>query len=165
MPVRIRRATVEDAAAVAGLLNGVIAEGRLTAFDRPFSVEDERQFISALGPRSVLHVADDDGTILGLQSVDRLSIWASSMDHVATLGTWLEPEARGRGIGPRLFEHSVAFARAHDYSKIVIQVLAVNSRALAFYRGLGFRDIGVARDHVRLAGTLLDEIYLEMLLN
>lgn len=165
MPVRIRRATVDDAAAIAGLLNAVIAEGRLTAFDQPFSVEDERQFIRQLGPRSVLHLATDNGAILGLQSIDRLSLWASSMDHVATLGTWLKPEARGRGLGPMLFGHSVAFARAHGYSKIVIQVLAVNSRALSFYRGLGFRDIGVAKDHVRLGGTLYDEIYLEMLLD
>jgi RimJ/RimL family protein N-acetyltransferase len=46
----------------------------------------------------------------------------------------------------------------------VIQVLAVNSRALGFYRSLGFRDIGVARKHVKLADTLRDEVFLELLL-
>jgi ribosomal protein S18 acetylase RimI-like enzyme len=164
MAIRIRRATVEDAAAIATVLNGVIAEGNLTAFDQPFSVEQERQFITALGVTSALHVAEEKGTILGVQSVDRLSHWAASMSHVATMGTWLTPEARGRGIGRMLFTESVAFARASSYTKIVIQVLAINSRALGFYRRLGFTDIGVAKRHVRLAGALHDEIYLELLL-
>lgn len=165
MSIDIRRATVEDAAPITALLNGVIAEGHLTVFDRPFSVEHERQFIAALGPRSALHVADEDGRILGVQSIDRLSPWAASMDHVATMGTWLTPEARGRGIGRMLFDQSAAFARTSGYSKIVIQVLATNSRSLTFYRGLGFADIGVAKKHVRLSGVLHDEIYLELLLD
>lgn len=165
MPLNIRRATVEDAAPIAAVLNGVIAEGPLTVFDRPFSVDQERQFIATLGPRSALHIADENGMILGVQSVDRLSHWASSMDHVATIGTWLTPEARGRGIGRMLFNQSAAFARANGYSKIVIQVLATNSRSLTFYRGLGFADIGVAKKHVRLSGVLHDEIYLELLLD
>ena len=87
------------------------------------------------------------------------------MSHVATLGTWLTPEARGRGIGKMLFRESLAFARAIGYTKIVVLVLAVNSRALGFYRRLGFSDIGVARNHVRLAGVLHDEVYLELLLD
>lgn len=165
MAIRIRRAAVEDAAAIATVLNGVIAEGNLTAFDQPFSVEQERQFMTALGVHSALHVADEEGTILGVQSIDRLSHWASSMDHVATMGTWLTPDARGRGIGRMLFTASVSFARANGYTKIVIQVLASNSRALGFYRKLGFTDIGVARRHVRLARALHDEIYLELLLD
>lgn len=164
MLITIRRATVDDAPAIATVLNGVIAEGNLTAFDQPFSVEQEREFIKTLGLRSALHLADENGTTLGVQSIDELSPWASSMSHVATLGTWLTPRARGRGIGRMLFRESVAFARANGYTKIVIQVLAVNSRALGFYRSLGFRDIGVARKHVKLADTLRDEVFLELLL-
>ena len=60
---------------------------------------------------------------------------------------------------------SIGFARSNGYTKIVIQVLAGNDRALRFYRRLGFTDIGTARQHVRLAGQLHDEIYLELLLN
>ena len=165
MPVDIRRATVDDAAPIAAVLNTVIAEGNLTLFDRPFSVEDERRFIAALGPRSALHVADEDGRILGVQSIDLFSTAASSMSHVATMGTWLSPDSRGRGIGRQLFTESVSFARRHDYSKIVVQILAMNARSLRFYRGLGFTDIGVAKRHVHLAGTFHDEVYLELLLD
>jgi phosphinothricin acetyltransferase len=165
MPITIRRATVEDATSIAGVLNAVIAEGGLTIFDRPFSVDEEREFISTLGPRSALHVADGGRGILGVQSIDRFSHFASSLSHVATMGTWLIPEARGRRIGRMLFTESVSFARASGYRKIVVQVLAMNERALRFYRSLGFRDIGIARRHVQLSGALHDEIYLEVLLD
>ena len=38
---------------------------------------------------------------------------------------------------------------------------ADNEQALRFYRSLGFRDIGLAKEHVKLADKFHDEIYLE----
>ena len=162
--VVVRPATVRDAEGVAAILNAVIAEGALTLFDAPFTVEAERAFIQSLGPRSALFVAELDGVIVGAQSIDLFSNLSASTAHVATMGTWLGGDARGRGIGAQLAARSFDFAVAHDYTKIVVQVLAGNARALRFYRRLGFSDIGVARLHVRLGGVFHDEVYLEMAL-
>jgi ribosomal protein S18 acetylase RimI-like enzyme len=157
----IRKATVNDAKAVADVMNSVIAEGKYTAFDRPFSEEQEKDFISSLGSRSALFVAETCEKIAGVQSIDLFSSFADSVSHVATMGTWLRSDFRGRGIGRSLAEESFSFARNHGYKKVVIQVLADNERALRFYRSLGFRDIGIAKEHVRLADKFHDEIYLE----
>jgi L-amino acid N-acyltransferase YncA len=161
MNALVRTATVEDAARVADVLNSVIAEGRYTLFDTPFSEEDERQFLSSLSDRSTVLVAEIAGQIVGVQSLGAFISYARSTSHVATMGTWLRADARGRGIGRLLAARSFAFAAAHGYTKIVIHVLAGNATALRFYRGLGFEDIGVARKHVRLAGEFHDEIYME----
>jgi L-amino acid N-acyltransferase YncA len=161
MKVTIRKATVDDAREIADVINSVIAEGKYTIFDRPFSEEEERDFISSLGNRSALHVAELDGKIAGVQSLDLFSGFANSVSHVATMGTWLRADSRGGGIGKLLAEESFQFARNNGYRKVVIQVLADNERALQFYRSLGFRDIGVAREHVKLGGTFHDEVYLE----
>ncbi len=158
----IRRATVGDAEAAAGVINAVIAERVYTLFDQPFSVDEERQFIGSLGPRQALFLAEIDGHAVGLQAVDLLLSFASAMRHVGTIGTWLRPEARGSGLGRRMARHSAAFARDQGYEKFVIQVLASNARALRFYEGLGFREIGVARRHVRLGDEMHDEIYMEV---
>ena len=157
----IRRATVNDAKQVADVMNSVIAEGRYTAFDRPFSEEEERDFICSLGTRSALHIAEIDGKIVGVQSIDLFSTFADSVSHVATMGTWLRSDFRGHGIGRCLAAESFSFARKQGYRKVVIQVLADNERALRFYRSLGFRDIGLAKEHVRLANGFHDEVYLE----
>lgn len=163
--VVIRQATAEDAEQAAGVLNAVIAEGSLTLFDTPFSPAAERAFIAALGPRSALFVAEIDGAIVGVQSIDVFASLAASTAHVATMGTWIRTEARGQGIGARLAAHSLAFALTHGYTKVVIQVLATNTRALRFYRGLGFTDIGTARAHVRLGSAFYDEVFLELMLD
>jgi phosphinothricin acetyltransferase len=81
------------------------------------------------------------------------------------MGTWLRGDIRGHGIGKLLAAESFRFADANGYTKIIIQILSENERALRFYRGLGFADIGVARQHVRLSGKFHDEVYLEMLLD
>jgi putative acetyltransferase len=162
--VSVRKAAVEDARQVACVMNSVIAEGSYTIFDTPFSEDDERRFISSLGQRSALHVAEVHGEIAGVQSIDLFANFAESVRHVATMGTWLLSNFRGHGIGRLLAEQSFAFARSSGYTKVVIQVLAGNDRALRFYRGLGFNDIGIARQHVRLAGEFHDEVYLEKLL-
>ncbi len=164
MEAQVRKATVDDAEQVSAVLNSVIAEGVLTLFDRPFSVEEERTFISALGTRSALYVAELESRILGVQSIDLYSSLSQSTSHVASMGTWLCGNARGHGIGQLLAMESFRFARSNGYAKIVIHVLAGNERALRFYRRLGFSDIGVARQHVRLRGTSHDEVYLEKLL-
>jgi ribosomal protein S18 acetylase RimI-like enzyme len=157
----IRQATVNDAKQVADLMNSVIVEGKYTLFDRPFSEQEEKDFIRSLGGRSALYIAEIDGNIVGVQSIDLFSTVANSVSHVATMGTWLRSDFRGRGFGRSLAEESFTFARNHGYSKIVIQVLADNEQALRFYRSLGFRDIGLAKEHVRLADKFHDEIYLE----
>src|SRR2546428_3200012 len=123
MNTTIRRATVDDAKDIADVINSVIAEEKYTIFDKPFSEERERSFISSLGSRSAMFVAEMDGKVAGIQVLDLFSdLPTSSMSHVATLGTWLRSEFRGSGIGRRLAEESVRFARDHGYRKIVIQV-------------------------------------------
>jgi ribosomal protein S18 acetylase RimI-like enzyme len=160
-PIVIRRATVVDAPQVAAVLNAVIAEGRYTLFDKPFSNAEEEAFIASLGDRAALHVALADELIVGVQCVDRFASYADSVSHIAHIGTWLLPERRGQGIGKRLWAQSLAFARHCRYRKALISVLAHNDQALRFYRSLGFTDIGVAREHVQLNGTFYDEIFLE----
>ncbi len=161
MRMLIRKATVKDAKQVADVMNFVIAEGKYTAFDRPLSEQEEKDFISSLGSRSALYVAEINDTIVGVQSIDLLSGFAHSVSHVATMGTWLRSDFRGRGIGRSLSVESFRFARSHGYRKVVIQVLADNERALRFYRCLGFRDIGIAKEHVRLSDKFHDAVYLE----
>ncbi len=164
MKIVVRRATPDDARQIVQVMNSVIAEGKYTIFDTPFSEDEERSFIASLGDRSALYVAEIGGEIAGVQSIDVFADFAASVRHVATMGTWLHMDFRGRGIGRLLAEESFSFARSHGYGKVVIQVLADNERALRFYRSLGFQDIGLAKQHVRLAGKYHDEFFLEKLL-
>ena len=156
----------DDAAAVASVLNSVILEGEHTALTTPFTEAEERAFIEGLCNRSALFVAEVDGRIAGIQSIepDASARYTDSMRHVATLGTWIERSFRRRRIGRLLAETCFDFAQGKGYGKIAIQVLADNEQALRFYGRLGFEKIGVARRHVRLKSRFRDVCYLEKLL-
>lgn len=164
MEAHIRKAIPDDAKEAAYILNSVIHEGKYTAFTKPFSMEEERLFISSLRERSAIFVAEVHDKIVGVQVIDLFADYADSMQHVATMGTWILSDFRGHGIGRRLAEESFRFAQRKRYKKVVIQVLANNRRAIRFYSHLGFERIGTAREQVKLDGKLHDAIYLEKFL-
>ncbi len=166
MVASIRKAVPDDAKAVASVLNSVILEGRYTAFTKPFTEEDERTFIEGLSDRSALFVAEVDGKIVGIQVIesDGLARYLDSMQHIATLGTWIQSGFRGYKIGRSLAEASFTFAKSKDFEKIFIQVIADNTQALRFYGNLGFEKIGIAKKHVKFEDRFCDVYFLEKFL-
>ena len=160
----VRKAIPDDAKEVADVLNSVIREGKYTAFTRVFSIEEERTFISSLGERNAMLVAEINNKIVGIQVIDLLLNYMDSMKHVATMGTWILADFRGYKIGHILAEESFEFARRQRYKKVVIQVLAHNERALRFYGHLGFEKIGIAGKQVEFNGEFYDSVYLEKFL-
>ena len=157
----VRRDDLEDAAGVAAVLNGVIAEGR-TALAGHFSPDAELAFLQGMGPRSELFVAQVRGQIAGFQVIEPFVAYTPTMDHVCQLATYVRTGLRGRGIGQRLAQNTFAYARAYGYEKAVIFVLAGNRGGLAYYQGLGFEKRGVLTRQTKIDGVYHDEVFLEM---
>jgi L-amino acid N-acyltransferase YncA len=159
----VRRDSIEDAAGIADVLNNVIAAGRYTALTGHWTGEAELAFLqSFLRPRSQVFVAEVEGRIAGLQSVEPFVSYTSTMAHVAHCGTYVHSDFRGQGIGKRLAAATFDFARAHGYEKVVIYVLADNEGGLAYYRSLGFEPLGVLKRQTKIGGVCHDEIFMEL---
>lgn len=158
----VRRDDLADAAGVATVLNNVIAEGRHTALTGHWTPEAELAFLQSLGPRSQLFVAEIDGHIVGFQVIEPFVTYTSTMNHVAHLGTYVLAGYRGQGIGRRLAEATLAFARAQGYGKAVIYVLAHNETGLAYYDALGFERCGVLTGQTKIDGAYHDEVMMEV---
>ncbi len=161
MNLQIRRATPDDAAGIAEVLDGIVAEGGHTALDRTVSVAEERTWLQARGRRAVTHVALVGGVIRGFQGLDPASPFAS-MAHVAQLGSYVARRWRGQGLAGALWQATRAAALELGFRKVSIQVQAGNHGALGYYRHLGFRDIGLARQHVCVQGRYEDEALLKL---
>jgi L-amino acid N-acyltransferase YncA len=160
--LHVRRATPADAAGVARVLNEAIADGRFTILDRPFSVEDEAAYITGLGPRGFVNVAETPGgDIVGVQTIAPLDDAVGSQDHVATMGTWVLAAWRRRGVGRALFAAGAAAARELGYAKVFTDLRADNEVSLAFHTSLGFTVAGRARRHVRIGGRDIDALLIE----
>ena len=164
MQVTIRRATPGDAEPISAVWEVVCAERVYTAVNRPFTPQQERDYIASLSDREGIFLAEVDDRVVGFQSLDLWAKYTDSFDHVGVMGTILLPEWRRRGIGRRLAEHTLDFARANGYEKIVIYVRAGNVGARAFYRSLGFVPRGVLARQVKIDGRYEDEVFMELLL-
>jgi ribosomal protein S18 acetylase RimI-like enzyme len=163
--VQIRRATPGDAAGIASVMSAVVAERVHSAIDHAWTTGEERRFLESLTARQAIHVAVDGAlTIVGLQILDLWTTGLESMAHVGQLGTFLLPGHRGTGIGRLLWLATAPVARNAGYRKLVVQVRASNTRATAYYRGLGFAECGRLTRQVVIDGQEDDEIVMELFL-
>jgi L-amino acid N-acyltransferase YncA len=164
--LRVRRASADDAAGIAAVLNRIIEGGRHSLLDTPFSEAEERGFIASLPALAFLHAAETrGGEIAGFQTVEPWNSFAThEFDHVATMGTYVAEEFRRRGVGRALAAASFAAARAAGYEKILTDLRADNLESLCYHLSLGFNVVGTARRHARLRGRDIDVVLVEAFL-
>ena len=161
--VSVRDAVPSDAAALVGILNPIIAARVFTAFDTPFSVEAERDYILKFPARGIWKVATRpaDDRVVGFQILEPFATYTRAFDHVGTLGTYVDLTERRRGIAKTLFAATFHEARRKGYEKIFTFVRADNPAALQTYLAHGFAVIGTARKHAKIDGRYVDEILIE----
>lgn len=162
MQIAIRRATPDDAEAISAIWEIVCAERAYTAVNRPFTPQQEREYIASLSDREGIFLAEAEGRAVGFQSLDLWAKYTNSFDHVGTMGTIIIPERRRKGIGRRLALHTLDFARAHGYEKIVVYVRVGNTTGQAFYRSQGFVPKGTLARQVKIDGRYEDEVFMEL---
>lgn len=83
--------------------------------------------------------------------------------HGGTLGIGVLPAYRGRGIGRRLIEATIAAADASGFERIALTVRADNIRAATLYERVGFVREGVMRRAVRVDGVDHDVVMMARL--
>jgi DNA-binding MarR family transcriptional regulator/GNAT superfamily N-acetyltransferase len=116
------------------------------------------EFIETFDPkRERCWIAERDGAMVG--SV----VLVKKSDRVAKLRLLLvEPSARGLGIGARLVEECLRFARRAGYRKITLWTQSILDAARSIYRKAGFRAVQRER-HQSFGHKLVGETWELML--
>ena len=166
MNLLIRDAVPGDAGEIVAIFNPIIDAGSFTAFDEPFSVEAERDYIMGLPERAIFHVAVrvNDDSVVGFQSMEPFATYTNAFSHVGILGTYVDLGLRRQGVATHLFRATFEVARRKGYEKVFTYIRADNPAALAVYQHQGFRIVGTAERHAKLRGRCVDEIIVERLL-
>ena len=165
--ISVREVRPDDAEAIVEILNPIIEAGTYTAFDTPFTVEAERDYLLNFPDRGVFQVAfqPPSSRLVGFQSMEPFASYTHAFDHVGVLGTYVDLRFRRQGIATRLFEATFEAATLKGYEKILTFVRADNQAALETYLRQGFRVVGTAERQAKLDGRYIDEIVIERLLD
>src|SRR2546427_6847095 len=165
MDITIREARPDDVDAVLGILNPIIEARIFTAFDTPFTVEAERNFIAEFPKAGIFHVAvrQPDSKVVGFQNVAPFATYTHAFDHVGVMGTYVDLSLRRQGVARHLFKATFEAARLKGYEKIFTFVRADNPAALQTYLRQGFHIIGTAKRQAKIDGRYIDEIMIEKL--
>jgi RimJ/RimL family protein N-acetyltransferase len=167
--VIVRPARPEDAAQIIAYARAVFAEPGINlitmADEFNPTPESEARMISELdrAGNGLFLVAEDDGRIVGqltLQGGKRRNV-----RHATTLGITVGQAYRGRGIGRRLMEYAIDWARAGGVvTRIELNVFVRNTHAIALYESCGFEIEGRRRRAARRDGEYLDDLVMGLLL-
>jgi L-phenylalanine/L-methionine N-acetyltransferase len=158
----IRRAEPSDAEGLTRLGEAVGSEpeGWLVTTNGWRRVSDERRYLRAIRryPNAAVFVAEDEGRIVGRLSIARDQHPASK--HVADLGLMVAMSHRRRGIGTRLLEAALEWARQSEVRKLELHVFPYNEAAIRLYENFGFVREGYRRGHYRRGSQYVDAILM-----
>jgi L-amino acid N-acyltransferase YncA len=159
--VTIRSARHEDAGAVAAIYNVGIAGREATFETRPREPAEIAAWFEHGLP--FLVAEDDDGQVVGFARVTPYSdrpFYAGVGEHTV----YVDPAARGRGLGRRLLDSLAAESERRGLYKLTSRIFTTNAASRAVHRAAGFVEVGVKRRHGRLDGEWKDCVLVERLL-
>lgn len=101
----------------------------------------EGNFADSLQAGYHLRILREHGTIVGYM------VWMLAVDEAHLLNITITPERQGRGLGAWMMRQFMDQARAHGATGILLEVRPSNRRAIALYRRLGCREIGLRKGY------------------
>ena len=162
--IRIRTASVEDAAAIVEIYNQGI-EDRVATFETALrSAEDQRAWLQAIAGRYPAVVAQIDGEIIG---------WAGAGPYrdrecyrgIGEFSMYVRRDWKRRGVGDLLVAALINEAERLGLWKLLSRIFPFNEASRALCRKHGFREVGVYEKHAPLDGRWLDVVIVERLIS
>ncbi|AEA12590.1 hypothetical protein TUZN_1110 [Thermoproteus uzoniensis 768-20] len=136
----------------------------LTLEERPPSLADEFAWFSETLKAlergdAVFKVAEAGGRLVGTCEIRRNR--RRGFGHLGVLGIAVAREWRGRGVGRALLEAALADACGRRlFDLVVLEVMAVNERAVKLYERLGFARYGYLPGGAKVRGRAFDVVYM-----
>ena len=166
--VEIRSAEVRDAERILRYCKIVGSETDNLLFGSEglnISVESERIILSNIASREkdiMLVAIDDDDEVVGIGNIggnvrERIS-------HQARLAISIRKSHWGQGIGSKMMQALIDFAKSEAIEIITLEVYRDNEPAIKLYKKFGFEEIGYFKNFSKVNGIYKDAILMNLYL-
>ena len=160
--MKTRRAEPRDAAAIAEIYNEGI-EDRVATFETESrSRADILMWFEDRHSRVV--VVDEDDCVIAFASTGDYKA-RPCYDGIGEFSVYVKRSARARGIGKTAMEALIDAAREDGFWKLISRIFPENEASLKLMKRLGFREVGVYKNHGKLDGVWKDCIIVEYLID
>ncbi|QFP77112.1 GNAT family N-acetyltransferase [Deinococcus sp. AJ005] len=133
----LRKATTADLPQFAPIFQAIVAAGETYAYPEDLSNAEIGGLWLEGPPGRCVMAVDSEGTVLGSARMGPNRPGRGA--HIATASFMVAPAAQGRGIGRRLGEEAVRWAREKGYSGMQFNaVVETNRAAVHLWQSLGF---------------------------
>ncbi len=96
-------------------------------------------------PKAAYWVVEQSGRIVGGGGIGPLKGGDAGICELRKM--YFLPEARGHGLGRRIAEHALVFAKAAGYSACYLETMTAMAQARALYEKLGFKRTATPKGH------------------
>jgi RimJ/RimL family protein N-acetyltransferase len=162
----IREATPEDAEQRIQYLKQIGSETDNLSFGKEgfsISLEGETEYIKSVheDPHSICFFAWKDGKIVGDVSLHGLP---RRMSHRTELGLTVVKDEWDNGIGSKLLQKAIDWAKENNIAIINLEVRSDNSRAIHVYEKFGFQKTGTSPAYFKIGDAYIDfdVMYLDL---
>jgi ribosomal protein S18 acetylase RimI-like enzyme len=127
---------------------------------REQDLETFRQRIPEAASDDALFAAEEEGQLRGMLVFVRST--GRKQQHKATIyGVYVEPYARGRGIGRLLMQQALDHARQlQGVRQLLLSVVTTQTAAVKLYESVGFTIWGTEPAALLINGAFYDEYYM-----
>jgi phosphinothricin acetyltransferase len=134
-----------DFTTLAAITNHYIATTAIHFGYDPVAAEDLAELCRHHGNRFPWFAVEVDGAVVGYA---KAGTWRDRAAYAWTteVGLYLEPGARGRGLGTALYGELLAELARRGFRSAIGGVTLPNDASVALHRRLGFASVGVVHD-------------------
>jgi ribosomal-protein-alanine N-acetyltransferase len=116
-----------------------LAELESLAFSRPWSYDALAEELQ--NPLAVFYVAEDVDTERALGYIGMHHI----LDEGSIANIVVHPGYRRRGVGSRLIDQVIEYAKKHNITRLTLEVRVSNTPAISLYESMGFKKDGIRK--------------------
>lgn len=133
----IRQALPADETRIMTLVKSILS-AEFPADQGAYPTQDlERLTQTYAGPSNTFFVAEENQKIIGT-----CGVMADGLETAIVRRLFVEPNARGKGIGSELLKAALAFCREHGFREILIRTSSRMEQAIRLCRAQGFEEDG-----------------------